>query len=175
MELLKRLYLVSISMGIFLMVAIARNSSADTLVMPRELVDLARTNGCSQISDFFERPGKVSPPYVYGWFPGDPERSVAFWCRKNEQSKVPFKLVFKVADAKQLQGCSATFDWPYARGLSIETRHGLALREFRYISASKRVAPTTVVTSARVIVNEYDGLEDVFYCDGRDWLVSSRE
>jgi hypothetical protein len=162
-------------MSVFLLAVIARNSSADTLVMPRELVDLARANGCSQISDFFERPGIVNPPYIYGWLPGDPERSAAFWCKKTEQSKNPFKLVFKVVDPKQLQGCSATIEWPYPRGLSVETRHNLALREFRYVTAPKRAAPSTVVASARVIVNQYDGPEDIFYCYGGEWLVSSLE
>jgi hypothetical protein len=175
MKLLRPRHLVALSMVVFLFVASANNSSADTLVMPRELVDLAHANGCSPISDFFERPGMVNPPYAYGWLPGDPGSSAVFWCKGAAESKKPYKLVFKVADPKQLRGCSATIEWSYPRGLSIETRHNLALRDFHYITAPQRAAPTTVVANARVIVNEYDGPEDIFYCYGGEWLVSSLE
>jgi hypothetical protein len=81
--------------------------SAQTLVMPIDLVEFARANGCSQIDDFFgpQSPGK-NPPYVYGWIPGTDESSAVFWCKKDEKSDKPYKLIFKARDPKQL-GCPA--------------------------------------------------------------------
>lgn len=151
-------------------------SSADTLVMPRELVDFARANGCAPIDDFFDRPGMINPPYVYGWLPGDPENSAVFWCKKTEKDGKPYILMFKPADSKQLRGCPAVIEWgDPPGGLSIETRARLALVKFRYVNAPKRNGPSSVVTRARVLVNYYDGLSDVFYCYRGKWLVASTE
>jgi hypothetical protein len=143
--------------------------------MPRELVDFARSNGCAQIDDFYERPGMVHPVYVYGWLPGGDEDSAVFWCKKMEKSEKPYNLIFKVRDPKQLGGCPAIIEWKYPRGLTIETRRNLALRDFRYVTAPERAGPTTIVATARVIVNEYDGAEDVFFCYRGQWLVASLE
>jgi hypothetical protein len=151
-------------------------SSAETLVMPRELVDLALSNHCTQISDFFERPGMINPPFVYGWVPRATDSAV-FWCKKVEKSEKPYKLMFKVSNPKQLAGCPAIIEWwnPPA-GLSIEIRHSLSLRDFRYSSEPRRVGPSGVILNARVIVDDNgDGLREVFYCYRGQWLVASFE
>jgi hypothetical protein len=148
----------------------------DTLVMPRELVDFANANGCAPIDDFFERPGMVNPPFVYGWLPGDPADSAAFWCKKTEKSAKPYKLIFKVRDPKQMAGCPTTIEyWSPPRGLSIEIRNRLELGDFRSVIEPKRPLPKSVVVNAKVLVSEYDGVSDVFYCYGGQWLVASFE
>ncbi len=40
---------------------------AEVLIMPKELVQVARNNGCSQVDDFYDRPGFLNPPYVHGY------------------------------------------------------------------------------------------------------------
>ena len=159
-----------------LLLTFSRVSWADTLVMPRELVDFAHANGCTPIDNFFERPGMVNPPYVYGWLSGDQENSVVFWCKKAEKNEKRYNLMFKVRDPKQLAGCPAIIEWSNPPGgLSIETWPHLALGDFRYLSAPKRAGPTSAVTNVKVIVNYYDGLTDVFYCYKGQWLVTSAE
>jgi hypothetical protein len=81
---------------ILLLTLFARVSWADTLVMPRELVDFAHANGCTPIDNFFERPGMVNPPYVYGWLSGDQEKSAVFWCKRAEKNDKPYILMFNV-------------------------------------------------------------------------------
>ena len=142
----------------------------------RACVDFAHANGCEPMDDFFERPGMIDPPYVYGWLAGDKERSAVFWCKKIGDGKKPYRLMFKPADSKQLAGCPATIEWQDTPGgLSIETRPRLALRDFSYVSTPSRTGPASVVTSAKVLVNYYDGLTDVFYCYRGEWLVAHSE
>src|SRR5947207_9312945 len=102
---------VTFAICILLLALSARVSSADTLVMPRELVDFAHANGCAPIDSFFERPGMVNPPYVYGWLSGDQENSAVFWCKKAEKNEKPYILMFKARDPKQLAGCPTIVEW----------------------------------------------------------------
>jgi hypothetical protein len=151
-------------------------SWAEVLVMPRELVEYSRTQGCAAIEDFYERPGMVNPPYAYGWAPGDPENSAVFWCKKETKNDKSYVLMFKARDPKQLAGCPAAIEWqnPPA-GLSIETRPRLPLTAFRHVTAPEKSGPPLVVRNARVVVNYYDGLTDVLYCHKGQWLVMSTE
>jgi len=41
---------------------LATLAAAETLTMPRELVEYAQDRGCQPIADFFERPGPINPP-----------------------------------------------------------------------------------------------------------------
>lgn len=163
-------------MFLLLIHGLGKTSLADTLVMPREFVDFARANGCAAIDDFFERPGMVNPPFVYGWLPGDPQGSAVFWCKKTQKSDKPFYLMFKVNDPKQLAGCPAMADWwNPPGGLSIEIRPHLDLGGFHLLTAPKRLGPKSVVANARVILDYYDGLTSVFYCYQGQWLVFSQD
>ena len=151
-------------------------ASADTLVMPRELVDYARSQGCAPIEDFYERLGMVNPPYVYGFAGGEPEDSAALWCHKTEKSDKPYLLLLKVSDPKKLAGCPARIEWwNYPKGLSIETRPSLKLSDFHFVAEPKRAGPMTTISNVRVIVGEYDGVEDVFVCHQGAWLFMLRD
>jgi len=144
--------------------------------VPRELVDYARSQGCAPVEDFYERPGMVNPPYVYGFAAGEPEDSAAFWCRKPEMSEKPYLLLLKVKDPSRLSGCPGRIEWwNYPKGLSIETRPSLKLSDFHFVGEPKRVGPMATISNARVIVGEYDGVEDVFVCHQGAWLFMLRD
>lgn len=170
---------------IFLLAVFTPASWSDTLVMPRELVDSAHANGCTPIDNFFERPGMVNPPYVYGWLPGGDVDSAVFWCKKVEKSVKPYNLVFtvrdrssfamKLVDPKQLQGCPAVIEWDLPRGLSIKTRPNLDLHDLHFVNTPQRSGPTTVVPNARVIESYYDGVRELFYCYREEWLFKALE
>lgn len=160
----------------FFIVAFSRASDAETLIMPQDLVDLAHAKGCDQINTFYDRPGMVNPPFVYGWLTGDPENSAAFWCKKTKESERPYILMLKTRDSKELAGCPATIEWwNPPGGLSIETRPNLSLANLRYVSAPQKHGPMTVIPKARVIVSYYDGLSDIFYCHEGRWFVGSAD
>jgi hypothetical protein len=147
---------------------------AATLVMPQDLVEFAHTKGCIPIDNFYDRPGMVNPPYVYGWLSGNPEESAVFWCQKAEKSEKPYKLVFKVREPKRMEGCPAIIEWwNPPGGLSVEVRSHLSLSDFRYVNEPKRAGPASTVLRARVIVDYYDGLMAIFYCYQGEWLVRS--
>jgi len=149
---------------------------AESLVMPTELADFARANGCSQLADFYDRPGMVTPPYVYGVLPGDAEDSAALWCQKAGKSDKPYALMIKAKDAKGLNGCPSRIEWwNFPAGLSIETRKSVLLSKFRYVDEPQRAGPSLTVPIARVIVNYYDGASDRFYCYEGRWLFNSKD
>jgi hypothetical protein len=181
----RRRNLARFSVSILLLTVFAPVSRPDTLVMPRELVDFAHANGCTPIDNFFERPGMVHPPFVYGWLPGSDEDSAVFWCKKNVKTDKPYNLMFavrdskslqlKVPDPKQLTGCPALIEyWNAPAGLSIETRRSLELRNFHNVTdpSPRPGGPTNVVVNARVIVDSYDGPQSIFFCYQGHWLVN---
>jgi hypothetical protein len=154
-----------------LLTASAWAPRAATLVMPQELVEYAQANGCNPIDNFYDRPGMVNPPFAYGWLTGAPEESAVFWCQKMEKSDKPWELIFKVKDAKQMAGCPAIVEWWNGpRGLSIEVQTNFMLSNFRYVNEPKRSGPASTIARAKVIVDYYDGLESIFYCDQGQWL-----
>jgi hypothetical protein len=172
---------VTLTIGILLLSLIAPLSWPDTLVMPRELVDFAHFSACTPINDFFERPGMINPPFLYGAVAGLPD-SAAFWCKKVEKGDRPYNLMFAVrgrggltlADPKQLEGCPAVIEyWNGPAGLSIETHRNLELRYFGYVDMPKEAAPRIVVPKARTIVSDNgDGVVSTFYCYQGRWLVN---
>src|SRR5690349_18384470 len=86
-----------------LLTACATPSSADTLIMPQELVDVARASGCAQIDDFYHDPGMINPPYVYGWVDGEVKDSAVFWCKNIEKGNKPYRLMFVIRDPRSLE------------------------------------------------------------------------
>jgi len=81
---------------------------ADALTMPKDLIEIAHANGCEAISAFYDRPGMVEPPYVYGLLAGDKEQSSAFWCKRTAIGRKRYLLVVNASDPKLLQGCPRT-------------------------------------------------------------------
>ncbi len=160
----------------FVLGYVANSNAQTTLMMPQELVEAVRSSGCEPISDFFERPGMIDPPYVYGWLAGDKEKSSVFWCKQADDGLTPYRLMFIPAKSQQPGGCPAVLKWHDApRGLSIEKRARLVLRKFRYVDTPTRQVPPHTVADAKVLVNYYDGVRDVFYCDKGSWVVSSSD
>jgi len=163
------------SLGALIFLLSANTVWADALVMPRELVDLSRSNGCAPIENFYDRPGMINPPYAYGWLTGNPESSAVFWCKKIEKSDRPYLLVIKAANIGALAGCPTKIAWwNDPAGLSIEIRKSLSLKHFRYTAEPGRSGPAIIVSVAKVIVNYYDGVSNIFYCYKGRWLFSSR-
>ncbi len=84
--------------------------------------------------------------------------------------------MFKVRDPKLMSGCATTIEWPDPpAGLSIEVRKSLSLSTFNDAADPKLPKSSGEVSNAKVIVNYYDGLTDIFYCYRGRWLVSSTE
>ena len=147
-------------------------ASVDTLIMPQELISFAEENGCSQISEFYERDGMVNPPFVYGYLPARDDLSAAFWCKKLEKSEHPYILLFFIKDAAgALMKCPTRIEWKnYPGGLSV-FRQKITLEGFVYINNPKRKAPRKLRMTQNAILSEYDGVSELFYCHQGEWLV----
>jgi hypothetical protein len=143
--------------------------------MPGELLKIAEKCGCEQVDNFYNRPGMIDPPYVYGFLPGDHENSAVFWCQK--QHATP-KYLLVLASRK-------TFfdDWNYEiiiktenypRGLSIVKNCKITLDKFYYISSPNKRGPKGVLPTPNVILSAYDGVEEYYYTHMGSWLISIR-
>jgi hypothetical protein len=137
---------------------------------------MAPLSGCTMIADFFERPGMVGPPFVYGVLEGEPEDSAAFWCKKSTPSDQPFLLVVKPSESKAWCGCPSTIEWRnFPGGLSVEVRTQINLEHFRHVLNPARPGPAKQIASGRLIVSYYDGRTEAFYCHEGAWLVAATE
>ena len=146
-------------------------------IMPQELVEFAKSNKCTQVSDFFENaPGARNPPYVYGYLPGDEENSAVFWCKNTGSASHPYSLMFVRRDAeielRKLEECPFRIEWDNPpRGLSVYKDRKTTLQGFVYLRDPKKKVPQNVQLSHNAIMSYYDGVSELFYCHNGEWLV----
>jgi len=172
---------IVLALGLGLLLANCTEARAQNLVMPRELVNYASTNGCRQVDDFFEeRVEMVDPPYVYGYFPGDKNDSAVFWCQTDEGGRRKFwLLIMQKTDRREPGGCPEKFEvkGTYPGGLTLSRdglrRDGLVvttLDDFHYLSDPRRKPPKGVRIKGNVIVRAYGGIKTLFYCYRGSWV-----
>lgn len=144
-------------------------------IFPDELMHIAEKNDCSQVDDFYKRPGMINPPYVYGYLAGPSENSAAFWCKKAINNKESYLLLFMSKDEKALK-CPTSIEWSnYPGGLSILHDPSMKLENFVYINKPSRSGPKNVRLRNNAILSEYDGVSEIFYCYRGEWLVRQRD
>ena len=158
------------------LVIISRPIVAADAVMPKDLVDFAQKSGCTQIEDFYDRTGMVNPPYVYGYLPGDAEKSAVLWCKKTSSTQKPYLLLVKSDAQTQSISCSNSIEWwNYPGGLSIDRSLLLPLSDFHYVTDTRKSGPQGVKSNGNVIVSYYDGVSTFFYCYNGQWLYYVRD
>jgi len=141
-------------------------------LLPDELLDVAEKCDCEQIDNFFDRPGMVEPPYVYGFLAGDKENSAVFWCKKKkEKRKYLLVLVSRRTFREPWKFELITETRNFPGGLSIVSNLSIPLHEFRYVNDVKTRGPKGVMTSDAVISSYYDGLMTLFYNHNGEWLL----
>lgn len=149
-----------------LLLCLATPSIACDDQLPEELRELRQVAGCSAVPDFYDRPGFVDPPYLYGYLPGPREASAAFWCtREGAEQRYLLVLVEK-------HRILATVPWDmYPGGLSLHESTDLPLSEFVYADDPKKgPGPPGKRTQFAPLRSEYDGVVTLFYRDGDRWL-----
>jgi len=138
--------------------------------LPEELRALRKQAGCRAIGDFFERPGMVEAPYLYGYLPGNKEDSAAFWCYQ-PGGEEPYVLVLVQGD----RIASTVRQRNYPGGLSLHDSAHVALSEFRYVDNPQEHGPKARTTSHPPLRSEYDGNITLYYRDGERWLFELYE
>lgn len=149
------------------------NALGENYVMPSELVRYAEEHGCVQISDFFDRPGSVNPPYVYGYFKGSEEDSGAFWCKKKIADEKPYLLVVFVRGTHvSWSTCPQYVEWwNPPGGLSIHREKSLTLDSFKKVTDPYQSGPQKQHLEHNAIMSSYDGVSVVFYCHKGEWFI----
>lgn len=133
--------------------------------LPEDLRALRAGLGCGPVAGFFDRPGMVEPPYIYGVFPGDREGSAAFWCQKAADEQQPYRLV--VVEKGRVV---AAIPWEVFPGGLSRQEAGDALSDFRAVDDPKRPGPSGTRTSYPALRSEYDGIITLFYRYDGQWL-----
>ena len=145
-------------------------------VLPQTLREDARRMKCEPIGDFYERPGRIDPVYVFGYWDRDAdefgEQSAIYWCERSEEAE-PYLLVVWFSDA----GGGAAFLCPrsvsgqnYPGGLRILRDERLPLTAFLYRDDPRLSGPADGFTNGPVIESRYDGAGERFYCHAGRWL-----
>jgi hypothetical protein len=169
----RRCALVSLS----LFVGAVRTAEGQGNVLPQTLREDAQRRGCSEIRDFYDRPGRIDPAYVFGYFDSRldefGERSAIYWCRRSAGPQ-PYLLVIWVSDSTLAAGfrCPRTISWHNPPGgLRVLRDRRLVLSDFRYHEDPRAHGHAESFTDGPLIHSEYDGVIDRFYCHAGRWLV----
>jgi len=138
-------------------------------LLPESLRKIAKENQCSQISDFYDRPGPIDPTYVWGYPTPDQDSGAVFWCKKASKDD---NYLLVIWDREKIgPTCPSTIEWlNYPGGLSIIYDKRIPLSKFRYWGNPKKTGPPNVYTSGPIIHNEYDGVGSEYYCHEGQWL-----
>lgn len=157
-------------------VATSWHASAETLIMPRELVEYARQNGCEQIDNFFDREETVGPPYAYAYLPGPATNSAVMWCQNRAGGERRFFLLVMLTNEHQQEyegaKCPRRVESPggYPGGLRIYPGTEF-LEKFVYLRQPRRPGPKGVRMNGNAIWSEFGGTGSVLYCYQGQWLV----
>lgn len=164
-----------------LVLAIALVSAAtagDTVkLLPGKLWQLARTRGCTDVQDYYERndDDALNPPYVYGYLAGaERGMSAVFWCEQRVGTERVFILQLMVPERSHPAAkCpEQIFKWSdFPGGLSIHRDRQATLDKFIYIDNPKRHGPRNVRMSHNMIVSDKGGTSRWFYCHEGRWLL----
>lgn len=163
-------------MGIIAVAVYLSTAYCETGSLPKELLEIAKKKGCEEVSGFYNRPGMIKPPYVYGYLPCGEENSAAFWCEKKEKAGKRFYLmIMRKANKCEELKCPDMIEWHnFPKGLSIYKDTNTTLEYFYYVNDPTRHPPKTETLKHNAILSEYDGVEELFYCHEGKWVVRIR-
>lgn len=147
------------------------------LIMPEELVNLAKENGFEQLTDFYTfRPGDLDPCFVYGYSQyeewTDQHNSAVFWCKKSIGGEEEYYLIISKKDNfwDKLAIDEIVNIPAFPRGLSVFKDTSLSLDQFYYLDDPKTIGPANVKMDRNGIRNYYDGVGMEIYKYNGKWL-----
>ena len=159
-----------------LLALLAASGCGATRWLPQDLERVAEGLSCGPVEGYFDRPGPVLPPYAYlsrDVAPGDDDVAV-FWCQRRQTKE--YLLVFTKQGKLYSDQCPGFVKWEnYPRGLSLSTETGLSLADFSRVGDPQRRGPEGKKTVGPLVSDYYDGIQNLFYCDGGTWLVRMRD
>lgn len=134
-------------------------------VLPQQLAEVARALKCAPVEGFYDRPGMVLPPYVYGVADEPREESAVFWCQRLHSRT--FLLVAWRADR-----ALSHLEWTnFPGGLAVTAPRDWHLAEFREVGAAAARGPSVILRARRAVHSYYDGLSEYFIEHNGRWYV----
>lgn len=134
-------------------------------VLPQQLAEVARELKCAPVERFYDRPGMVLPPYLYGVVGEPQDESAVFWCQRPRSRT--FLLV-----AWRANHAPSHLEWTnFPGGLAITAPRDWNLSEFREVGAASARGPSVVLRGRRAIHSYYDGLSEYFIEHNGRWYV----
>lgn len=146
--------------------ALLTNSlGAQSGTLPQELRVVARQQGCDEVKDFYDRPGLLHPPFVFGIDAAAEQMSAAFWCQGEDRRT--FMLVLIRSDGRK-----TPLPWSnFPGGLSLTSPQDFDLSEFRLVQHRDSAGPRVKLRGVRAIRSYYDGMTELFVeYRGRWWV-----
>lgn len=155
---------MKILFSVFSLFLLSQTSVSAEQMLPSQLAAEGKRLGCSQIADFYNRPGMIEPMYVYGVLPGNKEESAGFWCQKQEAQGQTYLLVIW---AKKASACQTTLETKnYPGGLSVSKVAPKSMDDYRKVKSTGAKTGQSFV-----IEGYYDGIVNSFVCKDGDWYT----
>jgi hypothetical protein len=151
-------------------------ANADTsqgIIVPVDLHQYAISKNCTPVGDFYaERPGVISPPYVYAAEADGSEPAAALWCREKKEDRDEYTLLFRQGTGSVGQRSCPQKIAHQERigGLSLLKIFDLKLNKFRFVENPSKFSRSSKKIQDISIKSEYDGVGTIFYCFKGEWL-----
>jgi hypothetical protein len=141
-------------------------------VMPEELIEEAGRHNCEPFDDYYkDRPGRVEPPFAYGYLPGKREDSAVFWCRDKSTRKTVLMVYIRDKNKTKF-GCPPRIEWINPpSGLLIYMNPRDDLSNYHYWDNLLKYGPRGVHPRSNSILSTYGGTSTIFYCYKGKWLI----
>ena len=136
--------------------------------LPKELSERAAKHGCAEVASFFDRPGMVEPPFVYGYLSGKAKSdSAIFWC---QLSKRKYQLIAFARDEKEGDCAGVILETSnFPGGLSIAPFDPDSANGYRPIEGGASATSGPAVGGK--VSSMYDGVGTSFVCLQGRWFM----
>ena len=146
-------------------------NSNNSEVLPKNLLEICRDHGWDQVANYYKDRPYIQPPYIK-YADSNKNEVAVFWCEGSGYNE--WYLLFHTGSAGEvIDGCPKIVPWNnYPAGLTFVDNYNFNSRDgFYYIEDPTRDIKEVTTKEFGAIVNEYDGLEEVFYCLNGKWVV----
>ena len=149
-------------------------AAAENLVGPRDIYEFIKSEGCEQVSDFFNGRDSVKrPSYVVRVLPWG-KREIAVWCTKDmgkEHSEREYSLLLRLDDpTSPLSNCPKRIDGiKFIGGLTFANFNEPA--EWYYFIGTEKKVGDKGYLATQSVQSIYDGLGHYYVCVNGKWAV----
>jgi len=131
-------------------------------------VEIAENNRCEEIRGFYDVPGGIDPPFLYGYIQNIKHSgSVIFWCKSKDDRKL-YKLIGYVKNDDKAR-CSGLIHQTknFPGGLTLSKVENETLVGYKNLSGNIKIAINNY--HGVIIKSFYDGVGNTYVCSNGEW------